>query len=44
MKVDTEAFQATLADAEVYLAKFGEKLPVKITKELKALKDRLAKA
>ena len=44
MKVDTEAFKKTLADAEKYMAKFGEKLPVKITEQLKALKDRLSKS
>ncbi len=43
MKVDTEAFKKTCADAEAYLAKFGEKLPIKMTEELKALKDRLSK-
>ena len=31
MKVDNEAFKKTLADAEAYMAKFGEKLPVQIT-------------
>ncbi len=44
MRVDKEAFKTTCADAEAYLAKFGEKLPVKITEELKALKERLSKA
>ncbi|MBN2801674.1 MAG: phosphoenolpyruvate carboxykinase (GTP) [Deltaproteobacteria bacterium] len=41
MKVDKAAFKATLADAEKYLAKFGDKLPVKITEQLQALKSRL---
>ncbi|MBN1782604.1 phosphoenolpyruvate carboxykinase (GTP) [bacterium] len=38
MKVDKEAFKATLADIEDYLKKFGDRLPVKMTDQLKALK------
>jgi phosphoenolpyruvate carboxykinase (GTP) len=41
MKIDKEAFKATLADAEKYLATFGDKLPVKMTEQLEALKTRL---
>ena len=41
MKVDTELFKATLANAEEYLAKFGDKLPAKMTEQLAALKARL---
>ncbi len=41
MKVDTEAYKATLADAEEYLAKFGDKLPADIKEELANLKKRL---
>jgi phosphoenolpyruvate carboxykinase (GTP) len=44
MKVDIEAFKATHADAEAYLAKFGDKLPIKMIEELKELDDRLSKA
>ncbi len=41
MKVDTELFKATVTDAEKYLATFGDKLPVRMTEQLKALKARL---
>ncbi len=41
MKVDGELFKGTLADAEKYLSKFGNKLPARITKQLQALKERL---
>ena len=41
LKIDNEAFKATVADAEAYMAKFGDKLPAKINEALKALKDRL---
>ena len=41
LKVDKEAFKKTLADAEAYMAKFGDKLPAQIGEELKALKKRL---
>jgi len=44
MKVDIEAFKATHVDAEAYLAKFGDKLPIKMIEELKELDDRLSKA
>ncbi|MEI6892669.1 MAG: phosphoenolpyruvate carboxykinase (GTP) [Pontiella sp.] len=41
MKVDTEAYKATVTDARAYLAKFGDKLPVKMTEQLDALEARL---
>jgi phosphoenolpyruvate carboxykinase (GTP) len=41
MKVDTELFKATVTDAEKYLATFGDKLPARMTEQLKALKARL---
>jgi len=41
MKVDTDLFKGTVADAEAYLAKFGDKLPSKMTEQLAALKARL---
>ena len=41
MKVDTEAFTSTLADAKAYLAKFGDKLPPKIVEQLDKLEARL---
>jgi phosphoenolpyruvate carboxykinase (GTP) len=41
MKVDTEAFMGTVADAKEYLAKFGDKLPAKITEQLEKLEARL---
>ncbi|MBN2343051.1 MAG: phosphoenolpyruvate carboxykinase (GTP) [Deltaproteobacteria bacterium] len=40
-KVDTEAFKATVESAREYLAKFGNKLPSKMTDQLEALKSRL---
>jgi phosphoenolpyruvate carboxykinase (GTP) len=41
MKVDTELFKATVADAEKYLATFGDKLPARMTEQLKSMKARL---
>jgi phosphoenolpyruvate carboxykinase (GTP) len=41
MKVDTEGYKSTVADMKAYLAKFGEKLPAKITEQLGALEARL---
>ncbi len=41
MKVDNELFKATVTDAEKYLATFGDKLPARMTEQLKALKARL---
>ncbi len=41
MKVDAEAFKATLADAKDYLAKFGAKLPAKMKEQMAALEKRL---
>jgi len=41
MKVDTNLFKATVEDAKEYLAKFGSKLPARMTEQLKALEARL---
>jgi phosphoenolpyruvate carboxykinase (GTP) len=41
MTVDTDLFKATLEDAKAYLAKFGDKLPAKMTEQLKKLEARL---
>jgi phosphoenolpyruvate carboxykinase (GTP) len=41
MKVDTVAFKKTLSDAKEYLATFGDKLPARMTEQLKALEARL---
>jgi phosphoenolpyruvate carboxykinase (GTP) len=41
MKVDTEAFKGTLNDAKAYLAKFGDKLPAKMTEQMAKLEARL---
>lgn len=41
MKVDTKLFKETVINAEKYLAKFGDKLPARMTEQLEALKARL---
>ncbi|MBI9021070.1 MAG: phosphoenolpyruvate carboxykinase (GTP) [Verrucomicrobia bacterium] len=41
MKVDTVAFKKTVEDAKDYLAKFGDKLPAKMTEQLEKLEARL---
>jgi len=41
MKVDTQAFLATVENAKEYLAKFGDKLPAKMTEQLGKLEARL---
>ncbi len=41
MKVDTEAFLKTVESAKEYLAKFGDKLPAKMTEQLGKLEARL---
>ena len=41
MEVDNEAFQRDLADAEAYLAQFGEKVPSRLLDQLDAMKTRL---
>ena len=41
MKVDTDLFKKTLADAKEYLAKFGDKLPAKMSEQLEKLEARL---
>ncbi|MFA5688413.1 MAG: phosphoenolpyruvate carboxykinase (GTP) [Kiritimatiellales bacterium] len=42
MKVDKDLFRKTVADAEEYLAEFGDKLPKRMTEQLKEMKKRLA--
>jgi phosphoenolpyruvate carboxykinase (GTP) len=41
IKVNIEGYQETVADAEKYLAKFGERLPARMLEQLQALKNRL---
>jgi len=41
MAVDTEAFRRDLADAEAYLAQFGDKVPSRLVTQLEAMKTRL---
>jgi phosphoenolpyruvate carboxykinase (GTP) len=41
LKVDTEAYKKTLADAREYLGKFGDKLPSKMEEQLDKLEARL---
>jgi phosphoenolpyruvate carboxykinase (GTP) len=41
MKVDTGLFKETVVNAREYLAKFGDKLPAEMTKQLNALEARL---
>ncbi len=41
MKVDTAAFLKTVENAKEYLAKFGDKLPAKMTEQLGKLEARL---
>jgi len=41
MKVDSQLFKSTLADAEAYLAQFGDKLPKRMKDQFDALKLRL---
>ncbi len=41
MKVDTELFKTTLAEAKEYLAKLGSKLPTRMTEQFEELKKRL---
>ncbi len=41
MEVDIEAFKRDVADAEAYLAKFGDKVPPRLVAQLEALKSRL---
>ncbi len=42
LEVDTKAFAADLADAEAYLAKFGDRVPQRLRTQLEAQKARLA--
>ncbi len=41
MEVDCEAFRADVADAEAFLARFGDKVPSRLTEQLRALESRL---
>jgi phosphoenolpyruvate carboxykinase (GTP) len=41
MTVDKEGYKVTLANAKEYLAKFGDKLPTKISEQLAMLEERL---
>jgi len=41
MNIDKDLYRQTVADAEAYLAKMGDKLPAQLTKQLEALKARL---
>jgi phosphoenolpyruvate carboxykinase (GTP) len=41
MEVNKDAFRADVADAEAYLAKFGDKVPSRLRTQLEALKTRL---
>ena len=41
MEVDCAAFQRDVEDAEVYLAKFGDRVPPRLAAQLQALKVRL---
>ena len=41
MKVDIEGYKKTLADMKAYLAKFGDKLPAKISEQVEKLEARL---
>jgi phosphoenolpyruvate carboxykinase (GTP) len=41
LEVDTAAYRADMADAEAYLAKFGDKVPGRLRAQLQAQKARL---
>jgi phosphoenolpyruvate carboxykinase (GTP) len=41
MKVDTKLFKSSLESMKEYLAKFGDKLPARMSKQLDALEERL---
>ena len=41
MEVDTAAYRADIADAEAYLAQFGDKGPRRLRTQLEAQKARL---
>lgn len=41
LKVDTEAYKKTLADAKGYMAKFGDRLPGKMSEQLEKFEKRL---
>jgi len=44
LKVDTDLFEASLPQIEEYLESFGDRLPVELTKQFIALKDRIKAA
>jgi len=41
MEVDTAAYRADMADAEAYLAQFGDRVPPRLRQQLEAQKARL---
>lgn len=41
IKVDTDAYKATIGEVEDYLNQFGDKLPARMKKQLEVLKERL---
>jgi phosphoenolpyruvate carboxykinase (GTP) len=41
LKVDTDAYKATVENARTYLAQFGDRLPAKMTEQLDKLAARL---
>ncbi len=41
MEIDHEAFRADLVEAEEYLAQFGDKVPPRLTEQLRAFRARL---
>jgi phosphoenolpyruvate carboxykinase (GTP) len=41
LEVDTAAYRADMADAEAYLAQFGDKVPARLRTQLEAQKARL---
>ena len=41
MEIDAAAFKSELAEAREYLAKFGDKVPQRLTEQLDALAARL---
>lgn len=42
LRVDTDAWRAEVPDVEKFFAQFGDRLPVRLRKQLDALKERLA--
>jgi phosphoenolpyruvate carboxykinase (GTP) len=42
LRVDADAWRAEVPDVEKFFAQFGDRLPVRLRKQLDALKERLA--